>query len=42
MTDVNDSPSTTDEDTCPCSYPEGWDACPVHRDGAPADNTSQV
>lgn len=21
--------------TCPCSYPEGWDACPVHRDGVP-------
>lgn len=21
--------------TCPCSYPEGWDACPVHRDGTP-------
>lgn len=33
-----------DQDTpCPyCSNPEGWDACPVHRDGAPADNTSQV
>lgn len=21
------------EPTCPCSNPEGWDACPVHRDG---------
>lgn len=27
-----------DEDTCPCSNPEGWDACPVHRDG---DTTSK-
>jgi hypothetical protein len=21
------------EPTCPCSNPEGWDACPIHRDG---------
>jgi hypothetical protein len=22
---------------CPyCSRPEGWDACPIHRDGTPA------
>jgi len=26
--------------TCPCSYPEGWDACPVHRDGVPATPTA--
>lgn len=25
-----------DMDDCPyCSNPEGWDACPVHRDGSP-------
>lgn len=26
--------------TCPCSYPEGWDACPVHRDGLPTQPTT--
>lgn len=27
-------------DDCPyCSSPEGWDACPIHRDGTP-DNTN--
>jgi len=21
------------QEPCPCSNPEGWDACPIHRDG---------
>jgi hypothetical protein len=26
--------------TCPyCNRPEGWDACPVHRDGIPTPTT---
>lgn len=26
--------------TCPyCDRPEGWDACPVHRDGIPTPTT---
>jgi hypothetical protein len=26
----------SDDTPCPhCSRPEGWDACPVHRDGTP-------
>jgi len=33
---VSDVVLTRHQDaTCPCSNPEGWDACPVHRDGAP-------
>jgi len=28
---------------CPyCSNPEGWDACPVHRDGTPESSTTRT
>ena len=30
-----------DMDDCPyCSNPEGWDACPVHRDGVATSSTA--